>query len=637
MDTECSPSSVRDYYKCNSKEKNTIGLMVDAPVKIDEEVEAALSSSFSFIATPLFNPRTGVAFSDIAMNSSAWSYRVLGRLQGLHTLADIGQDVGDSSGRFKETVSFLEKQMDFMSHTKVFGVLIEVPEKRGAAVHVARLINRQEGKGGNLFLSFSIQDRDWKRASTRSNSEGEDMSSDAWKDYSTIRSLSRKKVMLALEVSADLPSVEEQRRWAGEGIRFLILSTSVFQTNKKGFPVLSKALQTFVSDIMLHNQNVCFIIKGPGEGYSQGYRAYSQYLDHFFIPKVQSLRETHLLLEGTEDVLQVPLQPLSDNLESSVYEIFEKDPVKYSVYREAIKEALKDRMSVPDLTVLVVGAGRGPLVTACIAAAESLAKDITVYVVEKNVNAIPTLCAWKEIEWVKHKVVTDLQIFCSDMRHFVPPKKADIVISELLGSFGDNELSPECLDGVHGAVKADAISIPESYTSFIHPIMSQRLHRDILSLESRTASVRNIYDTPYIVNLHNFYSVSQPKELFSFTHRSLSCPVKDNTRYRMLSFQNNPVEYLVTGFAGYFETILYGSHKLSIVPESYSKGMFSWFPIYFPLQSPVLLKPNTNLDVHFWRLVDDKRVWYEWCVTNPVVTNIANNNASSSHMSLIAS
>lgn len=36
----------------------------------------------------------------------------------------------------------------------------------------------------------------------------------------------------------------------------------------------------------------------------------------------------------------------------------------------------------------------------------------------------------------------------SDMRSWNPPFKVDIIISELLGSFGDNELSPECLDGV---------------------------------------------------------------------------------------------------------------------------------------------------------------------------------------------
>jgi protein arginine N-methyltransferase 5 len=32
------------------------------------------------------------------------------------------------------------------------------------------------------------------------------------------------------------------------------------------------------------------------------------------------------------------------------------------------------------------------------------------------------------------------------MRQWVVPEKADILVSELLGSFGDNEISPQCLD-----------------------------------------------------------------------------------------------------------------------------------------------------------------------------------------------
>lgn len=35
-------------------------------------------------------------------------------------------------------------------------------------------------------------------------------------------------------------------------------------------------------------------------------------------------------------------------------------------------------------------------------------------------------------------------------------------VSELLGSFGDNELSPECLDGAQRFLKPDGISIPSS-------------------------------------------------------------------------------------------------------------------------------------------------------------------------------
>src|SRR3954469_17001167 len=80
-------------------------------------------------------------------------------------------------------------------------------------------------------------------------------------------------------------------------------------------------------------------------------------------------------------------------------------------------------------------------------------------------------------------------VVSSDMRVWKAPEKCDILVSELLGSFGDNELSPECLDGAQKFLKrtliifleqrvvileqltkicdrlADGISIPASYTA----------------------------------------------------------------------------------------------------------------------------------------------------------------------------
>lgn len=46
-----------------------------------------------------------------------------------------------------------------------------------------------------------------------------------------------------------------------------------------------------------------------------------------------------------------------------------------------------------------------------------------------------------------------MTIIHEDMRSWQPDTKADIMISELLGSFGDNELSPECLDGAQRYLK----------------------------------------------------------------------------------------------------------------------------------------------------------------------------------------
>lgn len=45
------------------------------------------------------------------------------------------------------------------------------------------------------------------------------------------------------------------------------------------------------------------------------------------------------------------------------------------------------------------------------------------------------------------------------MREWDAPEKADILVSELLGSFGDNELSPECLDGAQKFLKGESRSL----------------------------------------------------------------------------------------------------------------------------------------------------------------------------------
>ena len=43
-------------------------------------------------------------------------------------------------------------------------------------------------------------------------------------------------------------------------------------------------------------------------------------------------------------ILQSPLQPLQDNLESQTYETFERDGTKYSTYEEAVYRCLLDRV-----------------------------------------------------------------------------------------------------------------------------------------------------------------------------------------------------------------------------------------------------------------------------------------------------
>ena len=60
-------------------------------------------------------------------------------------------------------------------------------------------------------------------------------------------------------------------------------------------------------------------------------------------------------------------------------------------------------------------------------------------------------------------------------------EKADIIMSELLGSFGDNELSPECLYPTASLLKEGGIYLPWRYSSFAVPMASQILWNEVAS------------------------------------------------------------------------------------------------------------------------------------------------------------
>lgn len=115
---------------------------------------------------------------------------------------------------------------------------------------------------------------------------------------------------------------------------------------------------------------------------------------------------------------------------------------------------------------MVVGAGRGPLVNRALEAADRAKYKVHIYAVEKNPMAI--------ISFVRMDLINEFHLSCSlffslhaqkaewgdrvtivheDMRAWKADCQADIMVSELLGSFGDNELSPECLDGAQRYLK----------------------------------------------------------------------------------------------------------------------------------------------------------------------------------------
>lgn len=479
-----------------------------------------------------------------------------------------------------------------------------------------------------------------------------------------------------------LPEKELQTRWFAEPLHYLTLGPSTFQQNKTGNPSLSRQHQDLIFSCMRLKNAPWFLLYdiGPSpqdlaaaaknaETLQSDFPSLSEVAQSTALPGMDAhvLYMSHLerqqqpysqletgTLVGFQDWLQSPLQPLSDNLESATYEMFEGDPVKYNLYEEAMFQAMSEwkQLGKPtsslkgdnaELVVTVAGAGRGPLVTRALRASERSGVPIQLWAVEKNQNAYVYLLRQNETVWGGKVTVVK-----ADMRDWAGPRpaghagggaapKVDLLVTELLGSFGDNELSPECLDGIQGHIaRPHGLSIPESYTAWLSPISTPRIHANLRTIEPAD---EHAFETPWVVRLYQVDLVAQRvpgrprfQRAWEFAHPvagslaerwgdSHGGPAprlrtagaggmnnsggtnEHNARHTHLTFYCRP-RGVVHGLAGYFESTLYTSQtgegkelvELSILPDQIdkkSKDMVSWFPIFFPLKVIIPFPPPT--------------------------------------------
>ncbi|KAH9798419.1 protein arginine N-methyltransferase 1.5 [Citrus sinensis] len=617
------------------------------------------------------------AGSDLVLSPSQWSSHVVGKISSWIDL--------DSEDEILRTDSetTLKQEISWASHLSLQACLLPSP-KGASCANYARCVNQILQSLNNMQL--------WLRIPLVKNDDDTTdfiPSGDSWELWNSFRLLCEhhSQLSVALDVLSSLPSANSLGRWLGEPVRAAIIHTDSFLTNARGYPCLSRRHQKLITGFLNHSIQVVISGKlnhgvpsvsldsaldhtGTNVESSQRHslRPYLDYIAYLY-QRMDPLPEQERFELSYRDFLQSPLQghnplfhiisdefctiefsnyylsfqPLMDNLEAQTYETFEKDSVKYIQYQRAIGNALVDR--VPDeeassltTVLMVVGAGRGPLVRASLQAAEETGRKLKIYAVEKNPNAVVTL-------------------------H----------VSELLGSFGDNELSPECLDGAQRFLKQDGISIPSSYTSFIQPVTASKLHNDVIpclcaqvspleaiSFSSKCALALQVkshkdvvhFETAYVVKVHSVARLAPCEPVFTFTHPNFSTK-KSNQRYKKLRFEipSDTGSAMVHGFAGYFDAMLYKDVHLGIEPSTATPNMFSccasssvcfvesyfdtglqipaWFAIFFPLRTPVCIRPGSPLEVHFWRCCGSTKVWYEWCVASPNPSPVHNSNGRS--------
>lgn len=622
-----------------------VGIDVGCAASLVSGISQARSDGFDFVIAPLVHPRlmrdgaAGVAEEQVfaqttpdLLGISKWSRVVVGSVSRWAWRA---LTVQSSTSRRVAAEAALRREWEWASHLGLSATIATLPSRDVAGC--ARLVSQVTQRATSWQL--------WVRCGLDCEETG-----DPWERWDAMRRMCDHSLALcvALELGADAPSADAARRWRGEPIKALIVPTTVFVRNEAGFPVLPRAHQSLLASMAeTMDPEALFIVSGRSR-HPRGYVVYAQYIHHLIGRK---LGIAHSATEQAElpyrDYLQAPLQPLSDDLEAQTYEIFERDPVKYAKYGEAIRKFLTEWGGKSPPVVAVVGAGRGPLIGCVLEAAKVVGVHLrTVYAVEKNVNALFTLraLAAQRADW-REKVV----VCAGDMRELRLPELADCLVSELLGSFGDNELSPECLDGAFACIaKPTAVSIPQRYQSFAQPISAARLWYDArrantaelpgpppaLIIPGAPPPARGL-ETAFVVKLHRFAPLAPSKACFQFEHPSPQRRAAPNARYVSLVFETK-VDATVHGLAGYFEATLYADVSISINPPTSSAGMFSWFPLFIPFLQPVPLQANQPLQVELWRQVDKHRVWYEWAVVAPVILPIQNPNGRSYSMRLFS-
>lgn len=642
-----------------AKERVSCGLDVVIAGDLNGVVEESLIN-FDFVCLPLVHPRYRRDFSnphlirnapltrsDFLLSSSEWSSLIVAKIPTCTSRLDSADEVS----RFNAEKSF-SQEVSLAMHLNVPAMMIEL--RGGECLNLARCLSSlmHTHQSGVVWVRLPMLPRklllddlccgdhsdspnDLSNHFTNINSTLNDsttssttpkhtstLDENTWQWWNRLRTLmgSPPRLRIALELTSDLPSDDQLSQWQGEPVKALVIPTKVFLTNKKGFPVLPTKHQGIIKSL---KSDVQIVLSGHLRHSTKSLNHYKTYLNHLFQQR-ENPDIISAFAKGYEDYLQCPLQPLMDNLESQTYEVFEKDPIKYNNYQKAIYLALMERVVSGDeeVVVMVLGAGRGPLVTATLKAATSSQRRVKVFAVEKNPHAVITLKNLKEEEWGDTVTIVE-----GDMRSWCCDEKADIIVSELLGSFGDNELSPECLDGAESFLKEDGVSIPCSYTSYVAPVHSSKLWNETKGCRERTKPTGSQFETPYVVRLYNSRLIDQPQPLFTFNHpRSLNPPSElphSNNRHGRLHF-STPFDTILHGFAGYFHCTLYKHISISIEPSTHTPSMFSWFPIYFPIHHPSFLSKGDKVSVEFWRVVSGKGVWYEWCITSPILSQVHN-------------
>jgi hypothetical protein len=325
------------------------------------------------------------------------------------------------------------------------------------------------------------------------------------------------------------------------------------------------------------------------------------------------------------------------------YELLRKDIVKLDRYRQAIDSALKDKRTGLPMTIYVMGSGIESLVDILI---DLLKEDIVKHrliAVDKNTYMIKLLNAKKQ----ENLGNVNLTVLDGDVRdentYGTPILPADIIVTDFIGVFGDNEMVREYVSKLpkEMIVKNVTTWIPQSYELFVVPIATNEMHL-ALKEKDNVSHFNNIWEVNKQLlqeelkqevkgNLERYF-ITVPKKLYGYVFgqnrsetlwQNILIYKMKTDRYNTLSKAKVNTLY---GFIAYFEATLYGNIKIN----THTDAVSTWGYAYVPLKRIVSIRLQEEDTIHF-EIYKHKKLklermyqgtrkqeiscfWYEWKV-----------------------
>ncbi|KAG0687832.1 methyltransferase protein [Pichia californica] len=498
----------------------------------------------------------------------------------------------------------------------------------------------------SLPISQDLQDKDTSFYDSYST----------WEMWNSIRLNCNYHPNLSVSLGAPKSNIPSSilDRWLLEPIKFYLISASRFLPNGKSYPVLHKFNQLIIWKLiqyktlnlpifLLHgiDKNVNDSNLNVKELNSNDKSTYLSYIQHLIsisyktdlLPYMYSftlsaLKKSNISSQTLSSpfILQSPLEPIIENLENLTYKVFEQDTFKYEQYERAIIKALidlqKNWISNTKPHILFLGPGRGPLIQRFFSALKFLSispSDFIITAIERNPNVMIMLNQRNIQQWNSH--VNILNVNSNDyvnLQYRLENPPFNMVISELIGSFGCNELMPECIDSIstNELCNSDCIFIPQDLHCYVSPVYSPKLWK----LASST-STDKLY-VPMIPEMETLLDF--PQEVWKFvskvshsSHNSAKFSYnsnKHNSRQCRVALKPNR-KGSIHGLAGFFSSTLYADIGVSNIPKPPGiDDSVSWLPAFLPFEQPLNLYDGHEVSLFIKRVCSSDSVWYEWSV-----------------------